>query len=51
MVKVGGDKTCDTAGKGGSSTSSIAVEPELFVRLCFLPDTSDIRRTPLINPR
>ena len=23
----------------------------LFVRLCFLPDTREIRRTPLINPR
>ena len=36
---------------GGSSASTIVVEPELFVRLCLLPDTSDMRRTPLMNPR
>ena len=50
-VRVEGGKICGTAGDGGSWASSIVAEPELFVRLCFLPDTSDMRRTPLINPR
>ena len=50
-AKVEGGKICSTPGGGGSSASTIVVEPELFVRLCFLPDTSDMRRTPLMNPR
>jgi hypothetical protein len=37
-------------GDCGSSASSATVTV-LLVRLCFLPDTRDIRRTPLINPR
>jgi hypothetical protein len=48
-VKVEGGKICGTA--GGSLASSIVVELELFVRLCLFPDTSDMRRTPLMNPR
>lgn len=34
----------------GSSTSSATVAV-LLVRLCFLPDTREMRRTPLIKPR
>lgn len=37
-------------GDCGASVPSGAVAV-LFVRLCFLPDTRDMRRTPLINPR
>jgi hypothetical protein len=38
---------------GGDCGSSIpsATVAVLLLRLCFLPDTRDIRRTPLINPR
>lgn len=38
------DGDCDSP----TSSATVAV---LFVRLCFLPDTRDMRRTPLINPR
>ena len=50
-VKVEGGRICGTVGGGGSGASSIVAELELFVRLCFLPDTRDMRRTPLMNPR
>ncbi len=46
-VGIAGGGVC---GDRASSVSSPTVVV-LFVRLCLLPDTREIRRTPLINPR
>ena len=49
-----GAMTIRIAGGGDgdrSSSVSSATVVVLFVRLCLLPDTREIRRTPLINPR
>jgi hypothetical protein len=50
-IGIAGGGVCgiDDGGRGSSVPSATVVV--LFVRLCFLPDTRDIRRTPLINPR
>ena len=50
-VKVEGSRICGYVGGGDAGTSSIVMELELFERLCFLPHTSDMRLTLLMNPR
>lgn len=50
-IGIGGGGVCGIDGGDRGSQLSSATVVVLFVRLCLLPDTREIRRTPLINPR
>jgi hypothetical protein len=50
-IGIAGGGVCGIDDGDCRSLVSSATVVVLFVRLCFLPGTREIRRTPLINPR